>query len=229
MPSIVRKGPAFTSSGIVLVGEDVSEQGNGLVSASLNYVIDPSMDGRFDFSLDAPPPIYPRGLARGRLQKASLFMVSRDITFENGLHYVNAIYAGALSVPARDRFITNEHETLVFSFTESVQDVTDTEVFDTYTIAYRRRIVSLQVATLDQALEQGYSTPEAINLIRSARYISRRLAPNVFQRTYFVSAVARDELLKRVSFVTNIEESTDFITPTVKVYTVSFVPEPVPR
>jgi hypothetical protein len=158
-------------------------------------------------------------------------MVSRDITFENGLHYVNAIYAGALNVPARDRFITNEHETLVFSFTESAQDVTGfaPEVFDTYTIAYRRRIVSLQVATLDEALEQGYSIPEAKNLILSARYISRKLAPNVFNRQYFPSAFVRSELLKRVDFVINIEESTNFITPTVKVYTVSFVPEPAPK
>jgi hypothetical protein len=232
MPSTVIKNRAFLEKGIVLTSEDAQEQGNGLVTASLNFVVDADKARNFSFTLDDPPPIYPRAIERGRLQASSLFMTDRSTRYENGFVYVQAQYAGALNVQARDRFITNEFETISVNlriqsgsiFSETTNNFVP--VFDNYVISYRRKIITYEIATLDGLIVSRIPTPDPENLIVSATYALRQFSdPGFGQRTFFPPLDARKLLIANADLITTVEENTSFVTPTVKVYKISFVPE----
>jgi hypothetical protein len=232
MPSTIIKKRAFSEKGIVLTSEDVQEQGNGLVTASLNFVVDADKANSFTFTLDDPPPIYPRAIERSRLQAQALFMKDRSVRYENGFVYVQAQYAGALNVQARDRFITNEFETISVNLRiqSGSRYVLTTDgfvlVFDNYVISYRRKIITYEIATLDGLIVSRIPTPDPENLIVSATYALRQFGdPGSGQRIFFPPLDAKKLLIDNADLITTVEENTSFITPTVKVYKISFVPE----
>lgn len=230
MPSILHKSSKFTNAGgIVLTGEDVQEAANGLVTASLNYTIEPAKAEKFNFSLDAQPPIYPRGYNTSRLQKGLLFMVDRYLSYENGLVNVKAQYAGARNVPQSGQFVVEEFETLTTDIEVQAGFVFNNDgnlvpVFDRFVISYRRKIIGYEFATLAGLNEPARQAPNAKNLVSVAYYVLRKLASPI-ERSYFPPRNARDLLLDKNSFFTATEETTQFVTPSVKVYSIRFFPE----
>lgn len=230
MPSILHKSSKFTNAGgIVLTGEDVQEAANGLVTASLNYTVEPAKTKNFNFSLDAQPPIYPQAYETSRLQKGLLFMVDRSFSYKNGLVNVRAQYAGALNVPQSEQFVVEEFETLTTDIEVEAGFVYNTTgnpdpIFDRFVVSYRRKIISYEFATLTKLNQPARQAPVAKDLVGEAYYVSKKQSRPVW-RVYFPPRNARNLLLYKNSFFTATEETTDFVTPSVKVYSIRFLPE----
>lgn len=246
MPSTICKSSKFIAAGgIALSDSDVQEQSNGLVTASLNYTIDPSQLDRFNFSLDAQPPIYPRGYSRERLQSGLFFMVDRSISYENGLVRVQAKYAGALNVAQESTFISAEYENRTYgytvqstpasgfgdglyvtvNFTGDVRDYLE----DYYKIEARLKFLTYETCVINSVANVIFSPPAPEDLISSARYLQKYM-PMAANRIYAPPADAKDFLTsKRVGFYVTSEEDVSHVTPTVKIYRVTFIPEPLNR
>jgi hypothetical protein len=120
MPSLIHASSRLTGSpGVALISQSVSEQVNGLVTVSCDFVCTAAQSLQIDklFYPDAPPPIFPSSVNRDYLLARQLFMVERSLSQENGLTYVSATYAGGLVRGGSYIFKTQERESPVsFSF-----------------------------------------------------------------------------------------------------------------
>jgi hypothetical protein len=85
MPSTLIQSSAFSARGIALTSHQIREQSSGLVNVAISYALDPLRRRDFDFSLDAPPPIYPQNFDATRLSNRALFLIEHDASFQNGL------------------------------------------------------------------------------------------------------------------------------------------------
>jgi hypothetical protein len=96
MPVIIHTSAGFANNKLVLSAQNYTEDDRGLVSASLQYVAKASNRSAVDamFYTDAPPPIWPTYLDRGRLIARNLFMQSRSITEQYGLLTIDALFVG---------------------------------------------------------------------------------------------------------------------------------------
>lgn len=120
MPSLVHASSRLTvSPGVALVSQSASEQVNGLVTVSCDFVCTAAQSSQIDklFYPDAPPPIWPSSVNREYLLARQLFMVERSLSQENGLTYISATYAGGLIRGGSYIFATQERESPVnFSY-----------------------------------------------------------------------------------------------------------------
>lgn len=98
MPSIVYQSPGTASRRLSLVSQSVTEQINGLVNVSVQFITTAANRDKVAqlFFLDAPPPIWPHIVNQFELQSRALFMVTRSINQANGLVTIDAEYAGGL-------------------------------------------------------------------------------------------------------------------------------------
>lgn len=98
MPSIVYQSPGTASRRLSLVSQSVTEQINGLVNVSVQFITTAANRDKVAqlFFLDAPPPIWPHIVNQFELQSQALFMVTRSINQANGLVTIDAEYAGGL-------------------------------------------------------------------------------------------------------------------------------------
>jgi hypothetical protein len=96
MPVLIHTSSGFASAKVVLSAQNYTEDDRGLVSASLQYVAKASNRSAVDalFYTDAPPPIWPTYLDRGRLIGRNLYMQSRTLTEQYGLLTIDALYVG---------------------------------------------------------------------------------------------------------------------------------------
>lgn len=118
MPSLVHASSHLTGSpGVALLKQSVSEQVNGLVTVSCDFVCTKARSLQIDklFYPDAPPPVWPSSVNRDYLLARQLFMVDRSLSQENGLTYVSATYAGGLVRGGSYIFKTQERESPVES------------------------------------------------------------------------------------------------------------------
>ena len=100
MPSLVHASSRLTSSpGVALVSHSITEDNNGLISVSCEYVCTAQRLADTDllFYPDAPPPIYPDSVNRRYLLAQRLFMGNRDISVANGLATITATYVSGLA------------------------------------------------------------------------------------------------------------------------------------
>lgn len=100
MPSLVHASSRLTSSpGVALVSHSITEDNNGLITVSCEYVCTAQRLADTDllFYPDAPPPIYPDSVNRRYLLAQKLFMGNRDISVANGLATIKATYVSGLA------------------------------------------------------------------------------------------------------------------------------------
>lgn len=88
----------MASRRLSLVSQSVTEQINGLVNVSVQFITTAANRDKVAelFFLDAPPPIWPHIVNQFELQSRALFMVTRSINQANGLVTIDAEYAGGL-------------------------------------------------------------------------------------------------------------------------------------
>lgn len=99
MPSIVHSSPSLTGlPGLALVSHDFSEQADGLVTASCEFVCRATRQFELDrlFSIDAAPPVALPGINNSHLLYNRMFMSGRTISQANGLTHIKAEYVGGL-------------------------------------------------------------------------------------------------------------------------------------
>jgi hypothetical protein len=238
MPSIVHKNQAFATSGIAVVSSNHQEQSNGLVNVGVQYVVDAVrfVENERRFFLDAPPPLLPKSINLNSLQNRSLFMSSRSISQENGLVYVNAEYAGALVRPTP--FISADYETRTYSYDIQstplsewgVETVISGDVrnygLDNYIIEARLRILTYETCTIGDTATALFPAPDPASLVVNAKYL-RKYMPNYPVRTFYPPLNPINFLLKQGHFVTQAEEKVSHVTPTVKIFSVSFIPSAI--
>lgn len=128
MPSLVHASSRLTGfPGVALLKQSVSEQVNGLVTVSCDFVCKASNATSVDrlFYPDAPPPVWPSAVNKSYLLSQKLFMVDRSLSQENGLTYVSATYAGGLIRGQEYIFKTQEREgPVTFNFTSEPFSIT---------------------------------------------------------------------------------------------------------
>lgn len=119
MPALLYTSPRMVAKKIALTSQNYTEDDRGLVSVSLQFVAKASdrfaVDGMF--YTDAPPPVWPTYLDRGRLIGRNLFMQSRALTEQYGLLTIDASFVGG-----RERIVpvvTSDFESPVNYFLQS--------------------------------------------------------------------------------------------------------------
>lgn len=212
MPSTLIQSPAFSARGIALTSHQVQEQSSGLVNVAIFYAIDPIRRRDFDFSLDAPPPIYPQNFDVARLSNRALFLIDHDASFQNGLIFINARYAGALNVPVKNIFGSEQYETLSILIGADL-------------IGYRRAVVTLEAAGLTGETSSGLGdAPDPFTMIVGAYYLNPAAISN-FLGAPLVSAI---DQLRTATAITVTEEEAQIITPSLRVRRVTFFPQLTP-
>jgi hypothetical protein len=119
MPALIHNSPAFTSAGIALLSQSITEAPTGLVRVAIEYSLTDAYTSRLPqlFYLDAPPPLLAPAAERLELQGsqgARLFMETYAAQKSFGQWTVRATYVGARSLRSRFRgFITRDTESRV--------------------------------------------------------------------------------------------------------------------
>jgi len=165
MPALLHTSARLDLKKVALTSQNYTEDDRGLVSASLQFVAKASNRSAVDamFYTDAPPPVWPTYLDRGRLIGRNLFMQSRTLSEQYGLLTVDALFVGG-----RERIVpvvTSEFESPVnFSYqSEPIEHtrqtpsgpVITTGITDGWGYTYTPKVVSLsfvRVGTIDSFL-----------------------------------------------------------------------------
>lgn len=162
MPALLHTSTRMGARKVALTSQNYTEDDRGLVSASLQFVAKASDRSAVDamFYTDAPPPIWPTYLDRGRLIGRNLFMQSRTLTEEYGLLTIDALFVGG-----RERIVpvvTSDFESPVnfsyrsepFEITRQTASgpVTYAGITDSWGYTYTPKVVNLsfvRVGTID--------------------------------------------------------------------------------
>lgn len=233
MPALIHTSATMTSKKVALVSQNFTEDDRGLVSASLQFVARASDRSAVDamFYTDAPPPVWPTYLDRGRLIRRNLFMQSRTISEQYGLLTVDALFLGG-----RERIvpvITSEFESAVnfFYISEPFELVYQTSPFSSITYGnltssfgyvYTPNVTSLsfvRIGNIDSFTPIKPQAEEMFSLVAFSSRLPRRgnngdLITEEYPKQWFI------DLLKNTPVIE--DRKTESLTPTVKIINVRY-------
>lgn len=218
---------------LALTSQNYTEDDRGLVSASLQFVAKASDRSAVDamFYTDAPPPIWPTYLDRGRLIGRNLFMQSRTLTEQYGLLTIDALFVGG-----RERIIpvvTSDFESPVTSINRSEpfsltyrrnenSTATYGNLISELSYTYTPRVNNLSFVRVGSIDSFSPVKPQAEDMFELVSFFS--YAPTLGQNGELISNTSSRQffidILKSVPVIE--DRKTEALTPTVKIVSVRY-------